>query len=75
MVRRVHALPKRIISVIDPWSTAIRGLPATYTEGREIALEIAGNLKIREAVKAATFATTLKLERNTLSGTAATAIL
>ncbi len=55
--------------------TAIRGLPATYTEGREITLEITGSLKIREAVKAATFATALRLERNTLSGTATTTIL
>ncbi len=55
--------------------TAIHGLPASYTEGREITLEITGNLKIREAVKAATFATALKLERNTLSGTASTTIL
>ncbi len=55
--------------------TAIRGLPATYAEGREITLEIVGNLKIREAVKTTTFATTLKLERNTLTGTALATIL
>jgi len=79
-VRRDRAIRERWLEsarypLAEFTPTAIRGLPAAYTEGREIALEIAGNLKIREAVKAATFATTLKLERNTLSGTATTAIL
>ena len=55
--------------------TAIRGLPAAYTEDREIALEITGNLKIREAVKPTIFATMLKLERNIVTGTAAATIL
>jgi len=55
--------------------TAIRGLPAAHVEGREVNVEITGNLKVREAVRRTTFAATLKLEGDTLTGTATTQVL
>ncbi len=55
--------------------TGVRKLPSAYTDGREISLEVVGNLKVREAVRPTTFTVTLKLERNTLIGLAATTVL
>ena len=54
--------------------TAIQGLPATYTDGQEIALQVTGNLKIRDVVRAATFATTIKIAGAQLTGRATTTI-
>lgn len=53
----------------------IDGLPAQHEEGREIALRITGNLKIRNMVKPTTFVTTLKLSGGELSGAATGRIL
>ncbi len=53
----------------------IDGLPAQYADGRDISVRIAGNLKIRDVVKPATFAATLRLSGQQLSGTATTKIL
>jgi polyisoprenoid-binding protein YceI len=55
--------------------TSIEGLPATYSEGQEISLKITGDLTVRETTKPVTFDVTLKIEGNTLSGTATTTIL
>ncbi len=55
--------------------TEIRGLPGVYEDGREVPLQVAGNLKIRNAVKPTTFAVTVKLDGSTLTGTATTTIL
>ncbi len=52
----------------------IEGLPDAYTDGRDIALQIRGDLKIHDTTRPATFATTIKLEGNTLSGQATTQI-
>jgi len=54
--------------------TAIQGLPATYTDGQEIALQVTGNLKIRDVVRPTTFATTIKIAGAQLTGTATTTI-
>ncbi len=56
-------------------STQIDGLPAQYEDGRDISVRIAGNLKVRDVVKPATFAATLRLAGQQLSGTATTKIL
>ncbi len=50
--------------------TTIQGLPQTYADGRQVSVQITGDLKIREVVKSTTFATTLKLEGNILTGVA-----
>ena len=55
--------------------TAIQGLPDTYVDGREIAVRVAGNLKVRDVTKPVTFAGTVKLEGDTLTGRATTSIL
>jgi polyisoprenoid-binding protein YceI len=54
--------------------TAIQGLPETYTDGREIALQIIGNLKIRDVVRPTTFAATIKIVGAQLTGTATAVI-
>ena len=53
----------------------IEGLPAQYTEGREIAVQVTGNLKVRDVVKPVTFTTVLKLLGPQLTGTATAKIL
>jgi polyisoprenoid-binding protein YceI len=55
--------------------SAIQGLPDTYVDGREIAVRVVGNLKVRDVTKAVTFAGTVKLEGDTLTGRASTSIL
>ncbi len=55
--------------------TAIQGLPDTYVDGREIAVRVPGNLKVRDVTKPVTFAGTVKLEGDTLTGRATTSIL
>ncbi len=55
--------------------TDVRGFPETYQDGREIALQMTGNLKIRTTVKPTTFAVTVKLDGTTLTGVATTTIL
>ncbi len=55
--------------------TQIDGLPAQYVEGRDLSIQITGNLRIRDVVKPTTFATTLTLAGQQLSGTATTKIL
>jgi polyisoprenoid-binding protein YceI len=55
--------------------TAIPGLPDTYVDGREIAVRVAGNLRVRDVTKPVTFVGTVKLEGDTLTGRATTSIL
>lgn len=55
--------------------TQIDGLPPQYTDGRDISVRIAGNLKVRDVVNPVTFAATLRLSGQQLSGTATTKIL
>lgn len=50
--------------------TRIDGLPAQYVEGREIALRITGNLRIRTEVRPTAFDVTVRLAGNELRGTA-----
>ncbi|MGQ0570821.1 MAG: YceI family protein [Armatimonadota bacterium] len=54
--------------------TAIQGLPEAYQDGRELQLQMTGNLKIRDVTKPTTFAVTLKLEGNVLTGAATSMI-
>lgn len=51
------------------------GIPDTYQEGEEIALQIVGDLTVRDVTKPATFDAVVKLEGDTLSGEATTTIL
>jgi polyisoprenoid-binding protein YceI len=55
--------------------TAILGLPDTYVDGREIAVRVPGNLKVRDVTKPVIFAGTVKLEGDTLTGRATTSIV
>jgi polyisoprenoid-binding protein YceI len=55
-------------------STEIKGLPDTYQNGREVPVQIAGNLKIRGVTRPVTFASTVKLDGNTLTVTGSTMI-
>ncbi|MDR7523011.1 MAG: YceI family protein [Armatimonadota bacterium] len=54
--------------------TSIQGLPETYQDGRELSLQVVGNLKVRDVTRPTTFAVTLKLDGETLTGTATTTI-
>jgi polyisoprenoid-binding protein YceI len=55
--------------------TQVNGLPETYQEGEEIALQIIGDLTVRDVTKPTTFDAVVKLEGDTLSGEAITTIL
>lgn len=55
--------------------TQVEGLPETYREGEEVSLQIMGDLTVREVTNPVTFDTVVKLEGNTLSGSATTTIL
>lgn len=55
-------------------ATAIEGLPTTYQNGREIPVEITGNLKIRDVTRPTTWAVTITLNGNTLVVTGMTDI-
>jgi len=50
--------------------TTIQGLPSAYTEGREVTLQVTGDLKIRDVTRPTTFSVTVKLEGDRLTGTA-----
>lgn len=50
--------------------TTIQGIPNTYTEGREVTLQVTGDLKIRDVTRQVTFSVTVKLEGDRLTGTA-----
>jgi polyisoprenoid-binding protein YceI len=54
--------------------TEIKGLPETYQEGREVAVQITGNLKIRDVTRPTTWASTIRLDGNILIVTGATTI-
>lgn len=54
--------------------TSISGLPQTYTEGQDIPLRIAGDLKIRTVTRPATFIGSVRLVKDTLTGAADTTI-
>jgi polyisoprenoid-binding protein YceI len=54
--------------------TAIEGLPETYQEGREVPLQITGNLKIRDVTRPTTFAATVKLDGSVLTVAGSTTI-
>lgn len=54
--------------------TTVQGLPETYSEGHEISLQITGNLKIRDVVRPTTFAATIKIVGQQLTGAATTTI-
>ncbi|MGH2376485.1 MAG: YceI family protein [bacterium] len=54
--------------------TSIEGLPETYTDGRELNLNVTGTLRIREVTRPTTFAVTLRLQGTALTGVGTTAI-
>lgn len=55
--------------------TAIQGLPASYTDGQEIPVQITGQLKVRNVTRLTTFTGTVKLAGETLSGVLQTTVL
>jgi polyisoprenoid-binding protein YceI len=56
-------------------STEAQNLPASYTDGQEVAFKLVGNLTIREITRPVTFDVTGKLVGDTVTGTATTQIL
>lgn len=50
--------------------TSIEGLPAQYSDGQEVTLQITGDLKVRDGVRPTTFETVGKIEGDTMSGKA-----
>lgn len=55
-------------------STEIKGLPESYVEGREIPVQITGNLKIRNITRPVTWQSTIKLAGDQLTVTGKTEI-
>ncbi|MGH2436716.1 MAG: YceI family protein [bacterium] len=55
-------------------STEIKGLPASYVDGREIPVQITGNLKIRNITRPTTWQATIKLAGDQLTVTGKTEI-
>jgi polyisoprenoid-binding protein YceI len=55
--------------------TSIQGLPGAYVDGRDIPVRIAGNLRVRDVTKPATFTGTVNLTGDTLTGNATTTVL
>jgi polyisoprenoid-binding protein YceI len=67
-------LESRRFPIAEFTPTAIQGLPETYQDGREVPLQITGNLKIRDVTRPTTFASAVKLEGNVLTVTGSTTI-
>jgi len=55
-------------------ATEIKGLPDAYQDGREVPVQIVGNLKIRDVTRPITWASTIKLNGTTLTITGNTTI-
>ncbi|NMB89843.1 MAG: YceI family protein [Chloroflexi bacterium] len=55
-------------------STHIEGLPTSYAEGQNYTFQVTGDLTVKEATQPVTFDVTARLEGNTLTGTATSAI-
>jgi polyisoprenoid-binding protein YceI len=56
--------------------TAVEGMPDTYTEGRDIPVQIAGSLKVRDVVRPVTFKGIVRLQGDVLTGhTTATVLM
>src|SRR5262249_50713331 len=54
--------------------TRIEGLPESYTPGADYPVQIMGDLKVRDTVRPTTFATTIRIDGDTLTASGATAI-
>lgn len=67
-------LESRRFPIAEFAPTAIQGLPETHQDGREVTVQITGNLKIRDVTRPTTFASTIKLEGNTLTVVGSTTI-
>jgi polyisoprenoid-binding protein YceI len=55
--------------------TAIRGLPARYTDGQDIAVQVLGTLRVRDVTRPVTFAGTVRLAGDMMTGAVRTTIL
>jgi len=55
-------------------ATEIKGLPDSYQDGREVPVQITGNLKIRDVTRPTTWVSTIKLDGTTLTITGNTTI-
>lgn len=55
--------------------TTIQGLPATYTDGQEIPVQVLGNLRVRDVTKPVTFTGKVRLAADTLNGSFQTMVL
>jgi polyisoprenoid-binding protein YceI len=59
-------LESRRFPIAEFAPTAIQGLPEAHQDGREVSVQITGNLKIRDVTRPTTFASTIRLDGNTL---------
>jgi polyisoprenoid-binding protein YceI len=55
--------------------TAIQGLPARYSDGQDIAVQVLGTLRVRDVTKPVTFTGTVRLAGDVLTGALQTTIL
>lgn len=56
-------------------SKSVQGIPEVGEEGKDYPIKITGDMTIRDVTKEVTFDATVKVENNTLSGTATTTLL
>ena len=71
---RTYWLESSRYPIAEFMPTEIRGLPDTPVEGRDIPLQVTGTLTLHGVVKPTTFAMIVRLQRDTLTGRAKTAI-
>lgn len=55
--------------------TSIDGLPESYTEGESINFQVTGDLTVKETTRPVTFAVTVQVSGNSLTGDASTTLL
>ncbi len=55
-------------------ATAIKGLPGTYQDGRDVAVQITGNLTVRGVTRPTTWAATINVDGNRLTVTGQTTV-
>jgi polyisoprenoid-binding protein YceI len=71
---RTRWLESERFPIAEFTATAMHGLPEVHQDGREVAVQITGTLKIRTVARPTTFASTIKLEGTTLTVIGATTI-
>lgn len=71
---RTRWLESERFPIAEFTTTRVAGLPETYVEGREVPVQIEGNLRIRDVTRPTLFDSTVRLEGSTLTVAGRTAI-